>query len=164
MYAEQESVLDLFYTALHDPEMALSDFNIAPKVLTALMTTIRMRLKLKPVVIKSTLEITHLGASGVDAIKQSVRETVVALGLWDNLEADTPAKGKPAVKPIGLKIKFTINTPPLYMLTVTCMDKDIAETEAKKLIKAVRESIIASGGVCAIVGTIKISVSGQDSI
>lgn len=77
------------------------------------------------------MEVTCFGYEGIDAVKTALR-TAEALNTADN------------------QVKVKLVSPPLYVLTSTCLDKSVGIETLKKAIVAIKANIEKAGGNCVV--------------
>jgi len=143
LHEDNDNVLDLLYLSLHDEELAFSKYNIPERIQAALMTTIRTRLKIRPVRVKSSLRIQHFGSAATELIRSAARASLDAIPAGSNSHT-----------------KFVLDSPPLFHLECSSLKKEEAVRTVETVIKNLRQNLDRVGGVFAQVGKIQIS-SGQ---
>ena len=96
-----------------------------------LTTYISKRLTPQPTKVRADVEVTCFGYEGIDAVKEALRKAE-ALNT-----PDTPVKVK-------------LVSPPLYVLTSQCLDKNTGIQVLEEAIKEIGISILAAGGTYAV--------------
>ncbi|KAL7275069.1 hypothetical protein RUND412_002004 [Rhizina undulata] len=96
-----------------------------------LTTYISKRLTPQPTKVRADVEVTCFGYEGIDAVKESLRKAEA------KNTADTPVKVK-------------LVSPPLYVLTSQCLDKNTGIQVLEEAIAAIQENITANGGQCVV--------------
>ncbi len=92
-----------------------------------LKSYIGKRLTPQPTKVRSDVEVTCFGYEGIDAIKTALRRAE-ASNTEDN------------------QVKVRLVSPPLYVLTSTCLDKNTGITRLEQAILDVQNSIEGAGG------------------
>jgi translation initiation factor 2 subunit 1 len=92
-----------------------------------LKTYITKRLTPQPTKVRADIEVTCFGYEGIDAVKTALRTA----------EANNTEE---------TQVKVKLVSPPLYVLTSTCLDKAVGITRLEEAIVDIRKSIEASGG------------------
>ncbi|KAK4193865.1 mitochondrial carrier domain-containing protein [Podospora australis] len=92
-----------------------------------LKSYIAKRLTPQPIKVRADIEVTCFAYEGIDAIKRALR-TAEARNTEDS------------------KVKCRLVSPPLFVLTNTCLDKNAGIARLQEAIVDVRESIQAAGG------------------
>lgn len=92
-----------------------------------LKSYIGKRLTPQPTKVRSDVEVTCFGYEGIDAVKAALR-TAEARNTQDNI------------------VKVRLVSPPLYVLTSTCLDKNTGITRLQEAIVDIRTSIEKAGG------------------
>ncbi|KAL6855805.1 translation initiation factor 2, alpha subunit [Trichoderma novae-zelandiae] len=88
---------------------------------------ISKRLTPQPTKVRADVEVTCFGYEGIDAVKAALRTAEAK-----NTES--------------LQVKVRLVSPPLYVLTSTCLDKALGITRLEEAIVDIRTSIEAAGG------------------
>jgi translation initiation factor 2 subunit 1 len=88
---------------------------------------ISKRLTPQPTKVRADIEVTCFGYEGIDAVKTALR-TAEAKNNDDT------------------QVKVKLVSPPLYVLTSTCLDKSLGISRLEEAIVDIRESIKAAGG------------------
>lgn len=92
-----------------------------------LLSYIAKRLAPQPIKVRADVEVTCFGYDGIDAIKEALQRA----------EAENTADNQ---------VKVRLVSPPLYVLTSTCLDKNLGIKRLEEAIVEVRNSIQAAGG------------------
>lgn len=88
---------------------------------------ISKRLTPQPTKVRADIEVTCFGYEGIDAVKTALR-TAEANNTEDN------------------QVKVRLVSPPLYVLTNTCLDKNLGISRLEEAIVEIRKNIEAAGG------------------
>lgn len=96
-----------------------------------LKSYISKRLTPQPTKVRADVEVTCFGYEGIDAVKTALR-TAEARNTPDN------------------QVKVKLVSPPLYVLTSTCLEKQIGIQTLEAAIVDVRKNIEAAGGNCIV--------------
>lgn len=127
LYEKYGHAYDAFRLWMHNQHLVFDDLQIEDTVKDGLMTIIKHRMALKPIKIRSDIEVTCYSYEGVDAIKQ-------ALTIGKDLGSDKC--------PITIKLV----TPPVYVLYVTTLDREAGIHLLTQCIDVIRDTIIGLGG------------------
>lgn len=100
-------------------------------VRTELTTYIGKRLTPQPTKVRADVEVTCFGYEGIDAVKESLRKA--------------EAKNTPETP-----VKVKLVSPPLYVLTSQCLDKNTGIQVLEEAITEIQKSILAAGGSCVV--------------
>ncbi|RPB05556.1 hypothetical protein L873DRAFT_1728366 [Choiromyces venosus 120613-1] len=100
-------------------------------VKTELQTYISKRLTPQPTKVRADVEVTCFGYEGIDAVKTALRKAEAKNTV------DTP-------------IKVKLVSPPLYVLTSQCLDKNTGIQVLEEAITEIQTSISAAGGNCVV--------------
>lgn len=92
-----------------------------------LFSYIGKRLAPQPIKVRADVEVTCFGYDGIDAIKDALARA----------EADNTPENQ---------VKVRLVSPPLYVLTSTCLDKNLGIKRLEEAIVEVRNSIQQAGG------------------
>ena len=92
-----------------------------------LKSYIGKRLTPQPTKVRADVEVTCFGYEGIDAVKAALRTA----------EAKNTAEAQ---------VKVRLVSPPLYVITSTCLTKDIGITRLQEAIVDMRSSIEQAGG------------------
>lgn len=96
-----------------------------------LTTYISKRLTPQPTKVRADVEVTCFGYEGIDAVKEALRKAEA------KNTPDTPVKVK-------------LVSPPLYVLTSQCLDKNTGIQVLEEAIKEISTSILAAGGTITV--------------
>ncbi|CZS91948.1 eukaryotic translation initiation factor 2 subunit alpha [Rhynchosporium agropyri] len=96
-----------------------------------LKSYIGKRLTPQPTRVRSDVEVTCFGYEGIDAVKTALR-TAEARNTPDN------------------QVKVKLVSPPLYVLTSTCLEKAVGIQTLEAAIVDIRKNIEAAGGSCIV--------------
>lgn len=88
---------------------------------------ISKRLTPQPTKVRADIEVTCFGYEGIDAVKTALR-TAEARNTEES------------------QVKVKLVSPPLYVLTNTCLDKSLGITALEEAIVEIRKSIESAGG------------------
>ena len=116
-----------------------------------LIDYISKRLTPQPTKVRADVEVTCFSYDGIDAVKDALRAAEAA---------STPAKEPPPAPIDGEKapipdatsapVKVKLVSPPLYVLTSQCLDKQIGLQTLQKAIDSIEAKIKSTGGNCVI--------------
>lgn len=101
------------------------------RVANELKTYIGKRLTPQPTKVRADVEVTCFGYEGIDAVKTALR-TAEARNT-----ADT-------------QVKVKLVSPPLYVLTSTCLEKHLGIATLEAAIVDIRKNIESAGGNCVV--------------
>jgi len=118
---------DAFKLIVQNPDLVLGQYEIDPKVKSALLKNIKRRMTPKPVKIRADLEVTCFGYEGIDAIKAALK-----------------AGEKESTPDMPVKIKLV--APPLFVMLTTALDAKAGVATLKKACDAVSQVIKSKGG------------------
>ncbi|RGP66683.1 translation initiation factor 2 subunit 1 [Fusarium longipes] len=119
--------LDAFKLSITNPEV-WNDITFPDEVTAQeLKSYIGKRLTPQPTKVRADVEVTCFGYEGIDAVKTALR-TAEAKNTEDT------------------QVKVKLVSPPLYVLTSTCLDKSVGITRLQEAIVDIRASIEAAGG------------------
>jgi translation initiation factor 2 subunit 1 len=96
-----------------------------------LKSYISKRLTPQPTKVRADVEVTCFGYEGIDAVKTALR-TAEARNTPDN------------------QVKVKLVSPPLYVLTSTCLEKTVGIQTLEAAIVDIRKNIEAAGGNCIV--------------
>jgi len=96
-----------------------------------LKSYIGKRLTPQPTKVRADVEVTCFGYDGIDAVKTALR-TAEARNTPDN------------------QVKVKLVSPPLYVLTNTCLEKHVGISTLEAAIVDIRKNIEAAGGNCLV--------------
>ncbi len=94
-----------------------------------LKSYIGKRLTPQPTKVRADVEVTCFGYEGIDAVKTALR-TAEARNTPDN------------------QVKVKLVSPPLYVLTSTCLEKSVGISTLEAAIIDIRQNIEGAGGNC----------------
>ena len=83
--------------------------------------------------LRADIEVTCFGYEGIDAVKTALRTAEAG-----NSAAEAEAS--------GTEVKVKLVSPPLYVLTSSCLDKNMGINRLQDAIADIKKSIEASGG------------------
>ncbi|KAM0563334.1 hypothetical protein ACHAPJ_001052 [Fusarium lateritium] len=119
--------IDAFKLSITNPEV-WNDITFPSEVVSEeLKTYISKRLTPQPTKVRADIEVTCFGYEGIDAVKTALRTAEA------NNTEDT-------------QVKVKLVSPPLYVLTSTCLDKAVGITRVEEAIVDIRKSIEGAGG------------------
>lgn len=93
---------------------------------------ISKRLTPQKIKVRADIEVTCFGYEGIDAVKTALRTA----------EAGNETEGEKT----GTEVKVKLVSPPLYVLTSTCLEKSLGITRLQEAIADIRKSIQGAGG------------------
>ncbi|KAJ9636878.1 hypothetical protein H2199_007872 [Coniosporium tulheliwenetii] len=96
-----------------------------------LQSYISKRLTPQPTKVRADVEVTCFGYDGIDAVKDALR-TAEAKNTPDN------------------HVKVKLVSPPLYVLTSQCLEKNVGITTLEDAIKEIDQNITKAGGGCVV--------------
>ncbi len=96
-----------------------------------LISYIGKRLTPQPTKVRADVEVTCFGYEGIDAVKTALRTA--------------EAKNTP-----DTQVKVKLVSPPLYVLTSQCLEKNVGIRTLEDAIKAIEGNIKGAGGGCVI--------------
>ncbi|KAM3084174.1 hypothetical protein ACMFMG_001725 [Clarireedia jacksonii] len=96
-----------------------------------LKSYIGKRLTPQPTKVRADVEVTCFGYEGIDAVKTALR-TAEARNTADN------------------QVKVKLVSPPLYVLTSTCLEKQVGISTLEAAIVDIRKNIEGAGGNCVV--------------
>ncbi|KAJ1917726.1 hypothetical protein H4219_003038 [Mycoemilia scoparia] len=128
LYDKYGHAYDAFKIAVTEPDTVLKGFDIDPVVKAELLKHIGRRLTPQPVKIRSDIEITNYTYDGIEAIKTAIRA-----GL------------KFSTKEIDIKVRLI--SPPLFVVTTTCLEKQKGIDAVTQATQAIEEAIVNNGGI-----------------
>ncbi|KAL8687584.1 MAG: hypothetical protein Q9218_006288 [Villophora microphyllina] len=121
--------VDAFKLSITNPEVWNEVHFPSPTVQHELQTYISKRLTPQPTKVRADVEVTCFGYEGIDAVKNALRCA----------EAKNTA---------DTNVKVKLVSPPLYVLTSQCLEKQIGITTLEEAIKEIEGNIRANGGGC----------------
>ncbi|KAI0380030.1 translation initiation factor 2, alpha subunit [Hypomontagnella monticulosa] len=119
--------IDAFKLSITNPDV-WSDITFPTEaVADELKSYIGKRLTPQPTKVRADIEVTCFEYDGIDAVKAALR-TAEARNTEDN------------------QVKVRLVSPPLYVLTSTCLDKNVGIQRLEEAIVDIRNSITSTGG------------------
>ncbi|KAI0843156.1 translation initiation factor 2, alpha subunit [Hypoxylon sp. FL0890] len=119
--------IDAFKLSITNPDV-WSDITFPSEaVAEELKSYIGKRLTPQPTKVRADIEVTCFEYDGIDAVKAALR-TAEARNTEDN------------------QVKVRLVSPPLYVLTSTCLDKNVGIQRLEEAIVDIRNSITSAGG------------------
>ncbi|KAI8965785.1 translation initiation factor 2, alpha subunit [Daldinia sp. FL1419] len=119
--------IDAFKLSITNPDV-WSDITFPSEpVAEELKSYIGKRLTPQPTKVRADIEVTCFEYDGIDAVKAALR-TAEARNTEDN------------------QVKVRLVSPPLYVLTSTCLDKNVGISRLEEAIVDIRNSITSAGG------------------
>ncbi|KAI1394112.1 translation initiation factor 2, alpha subunit [Hypoxylon trugodes] len=119
--------IDAFKLSITNPDV-WSDITFPSEpVAEELKSYIGKRLTPQPTKVRADIEVTCFEYDGIDAVKAALR-TAEARNTQDN------------------QVKVRLVSPPLYVLTSTCLDKNVGIQRLEEAIVDIRNSITSAGG------------------
>ncbi|KAI1779772.1 translation initiation factor 2, alpha subunit [Hypoxylon cercidicola] len=119
--------IDAFKLSITNPDV-WSDITFPSEpVADELKSYIGKRLTPQPTKVRADIEVTCFEYEGIDAVKTALR-TAEARNTEDN------------------QVKVRLVSPPLYVLTSTCLDKNVGIQRLEEAIVDIRNSITSAGG------------------
>lgn len=123
--------VDAFKLSITNPDV-WSEIAFPNDVIKAeLVSYIGRRLTPQPTKVRADVEVTCFGYDGIDAVKDALRRAEA------NNTPDT-------------QVKVKLVSPPLYVLTSQCLDKNTGIAVLEKAIGEIEANIRAAGGNCAV--------------
>ncbi|KAI0177778.1 eukaryotic translation initiation factor 2 alpha subunit-domain-containing protein [Pestalotiopsis sp. NC0098] len=119
--------IDAFKLSITNPDVWNDVTFSSEAVAEELKSYIGKRLTPQPTKVRADVEVTCFGYEGIDAVKTALR-TAEAKNTEDN------------------QVKVKLVSPPLYVLTSTCLDKSIGITRLEEAIVDIRKNIEGAGG------------------
>ncbi|KAK7928049.1 eukaryotic translation initiation factor 2 alpha subunit [Apiospora marii] len=119
--------IDAFKLSITNPEVWNDITFTSDAVAEEIKSYIGKRLTPQPTKVRADVEVTCFGYEGIDAVKTALR-TAEARNTDDNL------------------VKVKLVSPPLYVLTNTCLDKNAGIARLEEAINDIRTNITAAGG------------------
>jgi translation initiation factor 2 subunit 1 len=119
--------IDAFKLSITNPEVWNDITFPSDPVADELKLYISKRLTPQPTKVRADIEVTCFGYEGIDAVKTALR-TAEAKNTEET------------------QVKVKLVSPPLYVLTSTCLDKALGISRLEEAIVDIRESIKAAGG------------------
>lgn len=125
--------LDAFKLSITNPEVWNDITFFSQPVSDELKLYISKRLTPQKIKVRTDIEVTCFAYDGIAAIKAALRTA----------EEDNEAE---AEKTHGVVVKVRLVSPPLYVLTTTCLDKERGIARLQETVAKLEEHIVASGG------------------
>ncbi|SPN97689.1 probable translation initiation factor eIF-2 alpha chain [Cephalotrichum gorgonifer] len=119
--------IDAFRLSITNPDVWEDTTFHSAAVKEELLSYIGKRLAPQPIKVRADVEVTCFGYEGIDAIKEALLQA----------EAGNTAE---------TQVKVRLVSPPLYVLTSTCLDKNQGIKRLEEAIVEVRNSIAKAGG------------------
>ncbi|KAF3026855.1 hypothetical protein G7054_g11611 [Neopestalotiopsis clavispora] len=119
--------IDAFKLSITNPDVWNDVTFSSEAVAEELKSYIGKRLTPQPTKVRADVEVTCFGYEGIDAVKTALR-TAEAKNTEDN------------------QVKVKLVSPPLYVLTSTCLDKNVGITRLEEAIVDIRKNIEGAGG------------------
>ncbi|KAK9472803.1 eukaryotic translation initiation factor 2 alpha subunit-domain-containing protein [Dipodascopsis tothii] len=132
LYRKYGHAYDAFKIAITNPGTVFE--GIEPptqQVLDELISHIQKRLAPQPTKVRADIDVTCFGYEGIDAVKKALR-------AGEDLNTDSAP------------VKVKLVSPPLYVLTSQCFDKQVGIEVLERAIVEIEKSIKASGGEFAV--------------
>ncbi|KAI1468807.1 translation initiation factor 2, alpha subunit [Daldinia caldariorum] len=119
--------IDAFKLSITNPDVWNDITFPSEPVAEELKSYIGKRLTPQPTKVRADIEVTCFEYDGIDAVKTALR-TAEARNTEDN------------------QVKVRLVSPPLYVLTSTCLDKNVGISRLEEAIVDIRNSITSAGG------------------
>ncbi|KAI1766194.1 translation initiation factor 2, alpha subunit [Hypoxylon sp. FL1150] len=119
--------IDAFKLSITNPDVWSDITFTSEAVADELKSYIGKRLTPQPTKVRADIEVTCFEYEGIDAVKAALR-TAEARNTEDN------------------QVKVRLVSPPLYVLTSTCLDKNVGIQRLEEAIVDIRNSITSGGG------------------
>jgi len=129
-YKTTGGAYEAFKHAVAEPTI-LDECDLDEKTKEVLITNINRRMMPQAVKVRSDIEVSCYGYEGIDAIKEALRQGVV-------------------LSTEELPIKVNLIAPPLYVVTMTTLDRDGALEAIGRANDAIKESIIKNNGTFVV--------------
>ncbi|KAL9057473.1 MAG: hypothetical protein Q9162_002310 [Coniocarpon cinnabarinum] len=110
---------------------------------------ISKRLTPQPTKVRADVEVTCFSYEGIDAIKEALRAGEAA-GIKPQAVEKAPNGEELPMDPNSAPVKVKLVSPPLYVLTSQCLDKQIGLDTLRAAIGAIEAKIRKSGGDCVV--------------
>ncbi|KAF1992463.1 hypothetical protein K402DRAFT_388119 [Aulographum hederae CBS 113979] len=123
--------IDAFKLSITNPDVWNECEFQSDVVKEELLSYIKQRLTPQPTKVRADVDVTCFGYEGIDAVKTALRKA----------EAKNTAENM---------VKVKLVSPPLYVLTSQCFDKNVGITMLEESIKDMTASIEAAGGKCTV--------------
>lgn len=125
-------------------------------VKSELIGYIGRRLTPQPTKVRSDVEVTCFGYEGIDAVKTALRAAEESGGPAATIAPSTDAPiatdadNNPMPVSFDAPVKVKLVSPPLYVLTAQCLDKQAGIATLERAIIAIEKNIRAAGGSCSV--------------
>ncbi|KAI1660071.1 translation initiation factor 2, alpha subunit [Daldinia decipiens] len=119
--------IDAFKLSITNPDVWSDITFTSEPVAEELKSYIGKRLTPQPTKVRADIEVTCFEYDGIDAVKAALR-TAEARNTEEN------------------QVKVRLVSPPLYVLTSTCLDKNVGISRLEEAIVDIRSSITSAGG------------------
>jgi translation initiation factor 2 subunit 1 len=119
--------IDAFKLSITNPEVWNDITFPSQPIADELKLYISKRLTPQPTKVRADIEVTCFGYEGIDAVKAALRKAE---------EKNTEET----------QVKVKLVSPPLYVLTSTCLDKSLGISRLEEAIVDIRQSISGAGG------------------
>lgn len=111
---------------------------------------ISKRLTPQPTKVRADVEVTCFSYDGIDAVKEALR-AAEAVSPASKQVPKAGAQGEEvALDPTSAPVKVKLVSPPLYVLTSQCLDKQIGLDTLRAAIAAIQDNITKAGGNCVV--------------
>ncbi|KAK9451061.1 eukaryotic translation initiation factor 2 alpha subunit-domain-containing protein [Limtongia smithiae] len=128
LYRKYGHAYDAFKISITNPDTVFEGIEFPSEVVkTDLVLQISRRLTPQPTKVRADIDVTCFGYDGVDAVKAALKK-----GETFHTEA--------------VPVKVRLVSPPLYVLTSHCLDKQLGIDVLEKAIAEIEKTIKASGG------------------
>ncbi|UJR10603.1 hypothetical protein I4U23_014800 [Adineta vaga] len=124
---KQGAAYDVFHRVMNN-EKELDDCPIDENTRTILISNIHRHLATQAVKCRADVEVACFNYEGIDAVKAALRD-----GLKESTEE--------------MPVKINLITPPLYVVTATCLDGNKGINALKKVMERIKESIEKYRGI-----------------
>lgn len=123
----QAASYDVFKAAVNDPTL-LDECDLDEKTKETLLIHMKRRLMSQAVKVRADVEVGCCVYEGIDAVKNALRA-----GIATSTEE--------------MQVKINLIAPPLYVVTMTTLDKDKGLEKLNEALQAIEKSIKAAGGI-----------------
>ena len=141
--------IDAFKLSITNPDV-WNEVNFPDEgVKREIMDYISKRLTPQPTKVRADVEVTCFSYDGIDAVKTALKaaEAVSSAPKATPVEADAENVPPDAT---SAPVKVKLVSPPLYVLTSQCLDKQIGLDTLRAAVKAIQDAIGAAGGNCTV--------------
>lgn len=121
--------MDIALTTCRNPDVWQEVTFPSEVVKNELLSYIGKRLTPQPTKVRADVEVTCFGYEGIDAVKNALRAA--------------EAQNTPETQ-----VKVKLVSPPLYVLTSQCLDKNVGISKLELAITEIEKNIRANGGGC----------------